>query len=125
MDHGHNPEDHHEHGQTLLHEGMHDEGTPKYETQLHEASRQENPKTHQHGAGGGHQHALEDFKRRFIVSVILTIPILVLSPTIQMLFGFPVEVPYAEYLVFILASGVYVYGGIRFSPVSWTRCTYP
>jgi len=114
MDDGHDPGDHHVHEQPMHHEGTHDAGAPTYETQLREAGRQEPPKTHQHGAGGGHQHALEDFKRRFVVSVVLTIPILILSPTIQMLLGFTVEVPYAEYLVLILASGVYVYGGYPF-----------
>jgi Cu2+-exporting ATPase len=72
------------------------------------------PKTHQHSGGGDHRHALEDFKRRFIVSVVLTVPILVLSPTIQTLLGFSVEVPGADYIVLILASAVYFYGGYPF-----------
>jgi len=72
------------------------------------------PKTHRHGGGGDHRHAIEDFKRRFIVSVVLTVPILVLSPTIQMFFGFSVKVPGADYIVLIIASAVYFYGGYPF-----------
>lgn len=71
---------------------------------------------HHHGGGGGHHHqaALADFKRRFLVSTILTVPILLLSPTIQTLLGFSIEVPGAEYLVLVLATVVYVYGGYPF-----------
>ncbi|QSZ68132.1 cadmium-translocating P-type ATPase [Methanofollis aquaemaris] len=74
------------------------------------------PPTHEHGAGGGHHGhaALADFKRRFIVSTILTVPILILSPTIQMLLGFSVDVPGAEYIVLLLATVVYLYGGYPF-----------
>ena len=44
---------------------------------------------HQTGAGS-HVHDLEDFKKRFILSTIVTIPILLLSPVIQSFLGFPV-----------------------------------
>ncbi|MBP2144908.1 Cu2+-exporting ATPase [Methanofollis sp. W23] len=67
-----------------------------------------------HGAGGGHQAALADFKRRFIVSTILTVPILLLSPTIQTLLGFSFDVPGAAYIVLVLATVVYLYGGYPF-----------
>lgn len=71
---------------------------------------------HHHGGSGGHHHqaALADFKRRFLVSTILTVPILLLSPTIQTLLGFSIEVPGAEYIVLVLATVVYVYGGYPF-----------
>ncbi len=105
------PAGHHAHGRQ---ESPNDEGGQKYKTQLLEGGRQEPPKTHRHEAGGAHRHALADFKRRFIVSLVLTIPILILSPTIQMLLGFRVEVPYADYIVLVLASAVYVYGGYPF-----------
>src|SRR5512135_1448197 len=36
-----------------------------------------------HMVTGTHVHDPEDFKKRFIVSAILTIPILVLSPAVQ------------------------------------------
>ena len=43
-----------------------------------------------HGGHGGHDHhamMVEDFKRRFWVSLALTVPILVLSPMIQGFLG--------------------------------------
>ena len=70
------------------------------------------------GARGGgrtsHRHDLADFKRRFIVSTLLTIPILILSPAVQSLAGFRIVLPGSEYLVLILASVVYFYGGYPF-----------
>jgi Cu2+-exporting ATPase len=69
------------------------------------------------GRGDGiltHSHDLADFKRRFIVSTLLTIPILILSPAVQSLSGFRIVLPGSEYLVLILASVVYFYGGYPF-----------
>lgn len=67
---------------------------------------------------GEHVHSsmLKDLKRRFIVSVILTIPILILSPTIQELVGLgnSIRFPGDLYLLFILSSIVYFYGGYPF-----------
>ena len=39
---------------------------------------------HDHGSHGGHDHGdmVEDFKKRFFISLIVTIPILALSPKI-------------------------------------------
>ncbi|WP_201352742.1 copper-translocating P-type ATPase [Hydrogenimonas urashimensis] len=53
-------------------------------------------------------------KRRFIVSVIVTVPILVLSPMIQGWFGFSLQIPYREAIIFILSTFVYIYGGKPF-----------
>ena len=47
---------------------------------------------HQPGTGA-HVHDLEDFKKRFIISTIITIPILLLSPVIQSFFGFRFDFP--------------------------------
>ena len=40
-----------------------------------------------------HRVMIRDFRRRFYVSVALTIPVLVLSPLIQSFFGFSFGVP--------------------------------
>lgn len=57
---------------------------------------------------------LADFKRRFIVSLVLTIPVLLFSPTIQSFFGFELYVPGADLITFFLSSIVYFYGGYPF-----------
>jgi len=57
---------------------------------------------------------LQDFKRRFIVSVILTIPILLLSPFIQQLLGFRIVLLGDIYILFLFSTIVYFYGGYPF-----------
>ena len=64
--------------------------------------------------GHGGLHSMEVLKRRFIVSMLVTIPLLILSPTIQHWFGFTLEIPYREIAVFLLATFIYLYGGQPF-----------
>ncbi len=61
-------------------------------------------------------HDVADFRRRFWVSLIVTIPILILSPSIQEFAGVgqALRFPGDQYLLFILASFVYFYGGYPF-----------
>nr|WP_292376882.1 heavy metal translocating P-type ATPase [Methanosarcina sp. UBA411] len=91
----------------------------KHEKMKHE-EKHEGMEHKGHEAAGGKDHAnhhtqmLEDFRRRFIVSFVLTFPVLVLSPTIQAFFNFELHVPGADYLTFFLSSIVYFYGGYPF-----------
>jgi len=69
------------------------------------------------GGGRGSRtrhHALEDFRRRFVVSTILTVPILLLSAPVQALLGITITFPGSEYLLLALATVVYLYGGWPF-----------
>jgi Cu2+-exporting ATPase len=63
-----------------------------------------------------HQHMVADFRKRFIVSAILTIPILLLSPLIQNLLGIEniLKFPGDSYVLFGLSSVVFFYGGWPF-----------
>jgi len=83
----------------------------------HKMGHQTKSDDHDHdGDGHDHHHMIEDYKRRFWICLILTIPILILSPHIQHIFGvhdilmFPGDV----YLLFALSSVVYFYGGYPF-----------
>lgn len=71
-----------------------------------------------HKMEGEHVHAgmIEDLKRRFIISVIITIPILILSPTLQELVGLGESIRFTGdlYILFILSSIIYFYGGYPF-----------
>ncbi len=83
------------------------------EHKAHDMGKQpEKAQKMRHGRHEG--HVTEDFKRRFIISLILTIPILVLSPFIQGLFGFELEFPGSIYVLFLLSTLVYFYGGYPF-----------
>ena len=72
----------------------------------------------EHRIHGEHAHKgmLDDLKRRFWISLILTIPILILSPTVQELIGLGMSIrfPGDSYILFILSSIVYFYGGYPF-----------
>jgi Cu2+-exporting ATPase len=68
------------------------------------------------GHSGGRHHAmmLADFRKRFMVSLAFTVPVLVLSPLIQSFFGYRLDVPGAGYILLGLSSFVYFYGGWPF-----------
>ncbi|SFH14550.1 copper-translocating P-type ATPase [Pontibacter chinhatensis] len=69
-----------------------------------------------HG-GHGHDHhrmMIEDFKKRFWVSLVLSVPVVIFSPMVQHILGFALDVPYSMYIAFILSSVIYFYGGWPF-----------
>ncbi len=63
---------------------------------------------------GHHAHMLRDFKKRFIISILLTLPILALSPLIQDFLGFSLEFTGSNYVLFLVSTAVYFYGGYPF-----------
>jgi len=70
-------------------------------------------------AGGAHRavnHSgmIADFRRRFIVVLILTIPIMLLSEMIQQWLNFKISFPGSKYVLLALSSVVYFYGGWPF-----------
>ncbi len=69
-----------------------------------------------HGTHGHDHHRMmiEDFKKRFWVSMILTIPVLLLSPMIQNWLGLEWVFSGDMYLLFALSSIIYFYGGLPF-----------
>jgi P-type Cu2+ transporter len=74
--------------------------------------------TEQHRIEGGHIHSgmIDDLKKRFWISLLITIPIIILSPTIQGLVGLGNSFRFTGdlYLLFALSSIVYFYGGYSF-----------
>ena len=65
----------------------------------------------------GHDHhkmMIEDFKKRLWVSLILTIPVLLLSPMIQQFFSYSLSVPGNKYVLMVLSSVIYFWGGWPF-----------
>jgi len=72
---------------------------------------------HQHGhAGHDHGAMVSDFRRRFWISLALTLPVLALSPMIQSFLGLREALAFAGsgYLLFALSAAVYFYGGWPF-----------
>lgn len=68
-----------------------------------------------HSAGNHHAMMEQDFRRRFFISLIITVPILVLSPTIQDWFNFSIpRFTGYDLVLFGLATVIAVYGGLPF-----------
>jgi Cu2+-exporting ATPase len=74
----------------------------------------EKVKGHDHGSH--HAHMVADFRKRFWVSLVLTIPILALSPMIQQFLGLreAIRFPGDLYVLFGFSSTVFFYGGYPF-----------
>ena len=64
----------------------------------------------------GHEHMVRDFRRRFWISLALTVPILALSPLIQRFLGIEgaLDFPGDDYVLFGLSTAVFFYGGWPF-----------
>ena len=71
-------------------------------------------KRHTHSHSDHHRRMIAEFKRRFWVSVLFTIPIVLLSPMIQEWFGYKWSFPGDRYVLFVLSAVVYGYGGWPF-----------
>jgi len=61
-----------------------------------------------------HEEMVEDFKRRFYVSLVITIPILILSPMIQSFLSVDWRFVNDQYILFILSTLIFFYGGWPF-----------
>ncbi|GBD87987.1 copper-exporting P-type ATPase B [bacterium BMS3Abin03] len=89
-----NNHNHHQHDNTGMKSGMH----------------------HDHKSGHDHSHMIADFKKRFWISLGLTVPILLLSPMIQKFLGITEALAFAgsQYVLFALSTFVFFYGGYPF-----------
>jgi len=61
-----------------------------------------------------HSHHIEAFRQRFWISLILSVPVLLLSEMIQMWLGFRFTLPFHPYILFALSSLIFLYGGWPF-----------
>jgi Cu2+-exporting ATPase len=61
-----------------------------------------------------HTGMIADFRKRFYVVLALTIPILLLSEMIQHLLGIHIDFPSSKYLLLVLSSAAFFYGGRPF-----------
>lgn len=108
----HNEHEHHDHADHSSH-GDHGQGGGHGGHEHHDHS--------EHGGGHGghdhhghHEHMVKDFKKRFYISLIVTIPILIMSPMIQSFIGVDWQFPYDQYILFVLATFIFFYGGWPF-----------
>lgn len=67
-----------------------------------------------HGHHDHHAHMIGEFKKRFWISTVITLPIIVLAPMIQELLGYELRFEGDRYIQFALSTIVYFYGGWPF-----------
>lgn len=104
--HDHQKHHHHEHGSE----------NKKSQSSEHQTN---NKSDHQNGHHDHHAMMIEDFKKRFWVSLVLTVPILALSHMIQQLLGFELTFFGDQYVLFGLSTIVFFYGGWPFLKGLW------
>ena len=121
MDHGQMGHDHMNH-EGMKHEHMNHEGMD------HEHMNHKNMNHGQmdhgnmnhdhmdHGSMGGMDHSMHmgNFKQKFWLSLILAIPIILFSPMMGMEFPFQITFPGSEWVVLVLATILFIYGGQPF-----------
>ena len=101
-------------------------GGSKKETHSHHGHHQHHDhkehshhsENHSHHSDSGYDkhegHHTHDFLKRFWVSLIITVPILLLSEMIQHWFGFTIAFPGDKYVLLTLGTIIYIYGGMPF-----------
>lgn len=84
---------------------------------MHEHHEQKSPShkpKEQHSHHDHHAHMIENFKKKLWISLLVSIPILILSPMLQNLLDYNLSFPGSKILLFLLASFVFFYGGQPF-----------
>ena len=114
----HLPENNMDHDNHLKHENNEE---PKLPTEHENHKTHEEHEVHEsheghegHESHEGHEMMVADYKKRFFVSLILMVPILLLSPMIQMFTGVEIRFPGDSYVLFILSAIIFLYGGKPF-----------
>jgi len=92
----------------------------RHGVQSHSGQAHSRPQAHEHDGAGDHDHVdhtghEEMFRRRFWVNLVLTVPVLVLSPMIQRWLGYTApEFPGSRWVGPVFALVVFLYGGTPF-----------
>ena len=70
----------------------------------------------EHQGHNHHSHMIRDFQTRFLVCLVLTVPVLLLSEPVQMLLHLGTKLQFAgsTWILFALSAFIYVYGGMPF-----------
>ncbi|MBU4555351.1 MAG: heavy metal translocating P-type ATPase, partial [Actinobacteria bacterium] len=71
---------------------------------------------HDEHAGGRHEgHSVADFRRRFWISLAVTVPVILISPGLPLVPGGRiVNIPGADWILLGLSTFLYIYGGMPF-----------
>ena len=80
----------------------------KYEHSIHKKKQDHQQMNHSGNSNHGdhanhHEMMIKDFKKKFIISTILSISIIILSPLIQDIFKYTFTFPGDTYVLFLLS----------------------
>lgn len=123
----HGGEHDHSHGEQHcdMHHMDHDMGNMDHEHMGHDMNHMDHDMSHMdHGHMGhdmnhmdhshmGHMH-MGNLKLKFWISLILTIPIIIMSPMMGMKMPFQVTFPGSDFVVLVLGTILFIYGGYPF-----------
>lgn len=96
---------HHMHGQMKEHQHM---------DHAHMSGMDHSHMDHENMSGMDHSMHMGNFKQKFWLSLILAIPIILFSPMMGMSFPFQVTFPGSNWVVLVLATILFIYGGQPF-----------
>lgn len=87
---------------------------------MHTGHVENNP----HMGHAGHNHhamMIADFRKRFYIMLVLTVPVMLLSEMIQHWIGIHISFPGSEYVLLLLSSIIFFYGGWPFLKGWWSE----
>jgi Cu2+-exporting ATPase len=118
MDH----DQHHHHGKNHQQKEQVTERLEEKTLHGHEQAMHEDTSGHPPHGEHGHDHhrmMIDDFRKRFWISLALSVPVIILSPMVQHILGFSLDIPYSIYIAFVLSSVIFFYGGWPFLTGLW------
>ncbi len=81
----------------------------------HKDNHEHDQKDNHSGDGGGHANHEEIFRRKFWISTLLSIPVLVFSETVQGWLGYSIpEFPFSNWITPVFSIIVFIVGGLPF-----------
>ncbi|MCB2196702.1 MAG: copper-translocating P-type ATPase [Bacteroidetes bacterium] len=98
----------------------HEHKQKENENHKHNKSHDHHSDNHQSHNHSSHDHTehhkmmIQDFRTRFWISLVVTIPVLVMSPMIQNVFGYQFSFSFEKYILFALSTFIFFYGGWPF-----------
>lgn len=107
-DHHHHNHSEHDHSSHATTEMKHDH----HSAHQHSMDGKEMNHANMHDKHAGHH--TEDFLKRFWICMALTLPVVLLSEMIQHWFGFHISFTGDKYVLLLLGSFIYFYGGMPF-----------
>lgn len=110
-------DEHIDHNKKAMNHETHDDHIHHHE-EIHNHSHGDSYKGAEHQSHEGHHdhHTMmvKDFKRRFLISLVLLVPILTLSPMIQKFFDLNLRFSGDLYILLTLSTLLFIYGGLPF-----------